>query len=242
MSNAVFGAESKYYPYGKVQASYFDLSQLPLLPKKISDYLIDAPNPNDGYAPEDNNSYPRCRLWKYLFYDGADPLKQNLPSISEKMSVVFNPALPEKAPTEKGYRLIPQIFTKPSQVDAQTLIYFYIGRMVPSNDEFKACVSVNFIIFTHYQYEANTQTQVLSRVSGIEQALVEALHGVNMTGIGTFFFSRAKHPDCGSEELWDGNTNIGRRLTIAVELETTTGETPDPFSNMPFLDGNIRMA
>jgi hypothetical protein len=88
------------------------------------------------------------------------------------------------------------------------------------------------------------QTNVLSRITGIEQALIEALHGVNMTGIGTFFFSRQKHPDCGSEEIFDKDTNIGRNLTIALEIATTEGGDTNPFANMPFVssDGKIRMA
>lgn len=238
---AKYGVENKYYPYGKVQSSYINMEQMSGISKKVCDYLIDAPTAE--YDPKDDNSYPRCRFWKYLFYDGAAPLKQPLPSIIEKMSVLFDPKNPENPPTEKGYRLIPQVFIKPAQTDGQTQVYFYIGRTVPSSDDFKVSVAVNFIIWTHYRYEANMQTEVLSRISGIEQAIIEALHGVNMTGIGTFYYARSKHPDCGSEELYDGSTNIGRRVTLALELATTETK-PDNFDNMPFLsaDGRIRLA
>jgi hypothetical protein len=82
---AEYSTASKFYPYGKVQHSFYDLKQLPLLPKQICDYLIDAPG--KGYTPPDDNSYPRCRFWKDLYFDGADPLTQKLPSITEKMSV-----------------------------------------------------------------------------------------------------------------------------------------------------------
>lgn len=240
---ATYATQNKFYPYGKVMSAYYDLSQLPILPKKIMDYIIDAPDGNAGYAPQDNNSYPRCRLWKYLFYDGAQPLEKALPTISEKMSVVFDPTRPENPPTDKGYRLIPQSFVKPAQTDGQTVLRFYIGRMVPSNNEYSACVAVNFLVWTHYRYEANMQTNELSRLAGIEQALVEMLHGVNMTGVGTFFFDRRKHPECGSEPLYDGDTNVGRRVTLALEIATTTDRATTPFDNMPFMDagGKYRM-
>ena len=81
-----------YYPYVKAQENYYDLSGSVDLPRKITDYLIDAPV--GDYTPVDDNAYPRCRLWKYLYYDGARPLENPLPTIQEKMSVVFNPDLP----------------------------------------------------------------------------------------------------------------------------------------------------
>lgn len=238
--SAVFSTESRFYPYGKVMPSYYDLSQLPHLSKKVCDYLLDAPNPNAGYITPDNNEYPRCRFWKYLYHDNANPLSQSLPTIEQKMSVLFDPKSPENPPTDKGYRLIPQIFTKPAKTEAQTMVYFYIGRAFPSSDEYKVCLAVNFIIWTHYQYEANMQSDVLSRISGIEQALIEAFHGVNMDGIGTFFFSRSKHPDCGSEEFTDGNTTIGRRLTIALEIATTTTAV-NTADSLPQYDNGLRV-
>ena len=93
---------SPTYPYVKAQENYYDLSDTVSLPRKIIDYLIDAPQ--GDYVPPDNNNYPRCRLWKYLYYDGARPLNQPLPTIQEKMSVLFNPDMPQTPPTEKGSR------------------------------------------------------------------------------------------------------------------------------------------
>lgn len=230
---------SPWYPYQKVQEGYYDLSDTVSLPRKICDYLIDAPK--DGYSPKDDNTYPRCRLWKYLFYDGAKPLLQNLPTIKEKMSVVFDPTRSETPPTKKGYRLIPQIYTKESQTDAQSRIYVYMGRTVPGREEQTVCLSVVFDIFTHYTYEANTKTDEYSRAFAMEQAIIEAFHGVNMAGIGTFYFSRARHADCGSNAMYDGETNVGRRLVLA--LETASGVyNKDLWENQPFAnqDGTVR--
>lgn len=210
---------SPYYPYPKPQENYFDLSDTVSLPRKICDYLIDAPDGN--YTPPDDNRYPRCRFWKYLYYDGAKPLSRALPSIREKMSVVFRPEEAENPPTQAGYRLFPQIFVKPSQTEAQTRVYCYMGRTVPLGDEFRVALSVMFRVWTHYTQEANVKTDAYSRVFAIEQALIEALHGVNMAGVGTFFFSKLIHPDCGSTVIYDGEANIGREITIGLETATT---------------------
>lgn len=220
---------SPYYPYFKAQENYYDLSETVSLPRKICDYLIDAPQRD--YTPPDDNRYPRCRFWKYLYYDGARPLNQSLPTIQQKMSVVFNPDAPQNPPTDKGYRLIPQIFVKQSQEAAQTRVNCYLGRTVPLNDEFKLAIAVTFRIWTHYTYELNTRTDEYSRAFGIEQALIEALHGVNMDGIGTFFFSKLVHPDCGSGVMYDGEANVGRELTIALEVATTIPAAPGDFVN-----------
>lgn len=231
---------SPWYPYIKAQENYYSLAETVTLPRKICDYLIDGPG--RGYAPPDDNRYPRCRFWKYLYYDGAKPLEEPLPSIGQKMSVVFNPDDPQNPPTEKGYRLIPQIYVKQSQEAAQTRVNVYLGRTVPMDDEFRIALSVHFRIWTHYTYEANTRSDEYSRAFAIEQALIEALHGVNMEGIGTFFFSKFKHPDCGSGVMYDGETNVGRELTIALEVATTVPHGPGAFVNRPLGDpsGTIR--
>lgn len=230
---------SQWFPYRKVQGTYYDLKNTVDLPRRICDYLIDAPS--KGYTPQDNNNFARCRMWKYLYYDGAKPLNNPLPTIQQKMSVVFDPEQPENPPTDKGYRLIPQIYVKQAQDDAQTRIYVYMGRTVPTTDEFAIALAVKFFIWTHYAYEANTKSDEYSRCFAIEQALIEALHGVNMEGVGTFFFSRLKHPDCGSRDVFDGNTNVGRELTIALEVATES-HANDDFTNMAFAtpDGKIR--
>ncbi len=230
---------SPYYPYYKVQDSFIDLSDTTDLPRKICDYLIDAPKGN--YKPiDDNKKYPRCRFWKYLFYDTAKPLDKKLPTIKEKMSVVFNPSKPEEPPTDKGYRLIPQFYTKQSQTKGQTRIYVYLGRTVPT-DDYKMSIAVKFLIFTHYTYEANTKTDEYSRCLGIEQSLIEALHGVNMGGIGTIYMSKRVHPECGSVVMSDGRENVGRELTMAFEFATTAENDKTDYDNMFDMGNGLKM-
>ena len=211
---------SQWYPYTKVQEGFFDLSDTDEIPRKIMDYLLDMP---DGvYTPKDDNKYPRSRMWKYLYYDGARPTDNPLPTPAQKKSVLFNPEAAEKPPTEKGYRLIPQIYIKPAQENAQTRIYCYLGRPIAESD-FKVQVSVVFDIWTHYLQESNSKlNEAYSRSWAILQCLIEAFHGVNMSGVGTFYFNHSKHPDCGALPLNDHISNVGWRLTLAFEVGSIT--------------------
>ena len=152
--------------------------------------------------------------------------------------MVFNPDQPQNPPTEKGYRLIPQIFVRQSQEAAQTRINVYMGRTVPMNEEMRIALAVTFRIWTHYTYELNTRSDEYSRAFAIEQALIESLHGVNMDGIGTFFFSKSVHPDCGSGVMYDGETNVGRELTIALQVATTIAHGFGDIVNKPLGNPN----
>lgn len=223
---------SQWYPYLNVQESYINMEQAPQIPRMICDYLIDAPDPKTGYKPVDDNSRSRVRFWKYLYYDEAKPLTKKLPTAKEKLSVVFDPTKPETPPTDKGYRLIPQYWIKQSQTEAQTRVFVFTGRTVP-DDEFMATMAVHFRIMTHYTYEANTKSDEYNRTLALEQALIEAFNGVNMTGIGTFMYSRRCHPDCGSKILTDGNTNVGREVVFGLQLATTKNNTLTRTDNMP---------
>lgn len=219
---------SQWFPYTKVHEAYYDLSESKDIPRKICDYLIDAPQA--GYVPADDNRFSRCRFWKYLYYDSMKPLAEPLPSIQEKLSVLYNPERSNDPPTDKGYRLIPQIYVKESQENAQTRVHVYMGRTI-ANSEYKMAISVVFMIWTHYTYELNTKQDEYSRAFAIEQALIEAFHGVNMDGVGTFYMSKSAHPDCGSRAIFDGNTNVGRELTLALEIATTQLPQAGNFSN-----------
>ncbi len=211
---------SKWYPYVKVQEGFYDASDSDELLRKIMDYLLDMPDGN-GYTPKDDNAYPRCRLWKLLYYDGARPTENPLPTPQEKKAVLFDPNHPER-PTEKGYRLFPQIYSKPAQENAQTRIYCYLGRPIAEND-FTMELSVIFDIWTNYTQESNTKlNEAYSRTWSMVQCLIQAFHGVNMAGVGTFYFNRSKHPDCGAVPLTDKQDNVGFSLTMGLELMSTT--------------------
>lgn len=232
---------SQWYPYQKVQTNNFNFEQFAMFPRLICDYLIDAPQ--GDYQPKDDNRYSRCRLWKYLYHDGEKPLNKKLPTIKEKLSVLFNPNKAEDPPTDKGYRLIPQTYIMQAQVEAQTRIYVYLGRSIAQQDDNNYVVSVVFDILTHYKYELNTKADEYSRSGAIVAALIEALNGVNITGIGTFSMAKRVHPDCGTKPIRDNNQNVGVELIMGLEMATTTNQEFDNNSNMNFFspDGKIKM-
>lgn len=213
--------DNPFYPYQKVYGGFYDLSSTVDIPSKIMDYICDMPDGN-GYAPVDDNMRARVRLWKYLYHDGAQPLSKALPTSEEKKSVLFNPEEPENAPTGKGYRLFPQRWVKQSQTAAQTRIYVYMGRTIAEND-INIQLSVAFDIWSHYTEEANTkETDAYSRVFAIEQCIIEAFHGVNMAGVGSFYFDRTQHADCGSTPIVDDNSNVGRHLVLGLQVSSET--------------------
>ena len=226
-NNARVSANSQWYPYIKVYEGFYDLSQTVDIPRKIMDYLLDMP---DGYyTPQDDKAKARTRLWKYLYYDESHPENQPLPAPQQKMSVLFDPDEPTKPPTDKGYRLIPQLFIKPSQTDAQNRIYVYMGRKI-ATDVFEVQLSAVFALWTHYAIGRKTKAaEAYSRVFAIEQAIIEAFHGVHMAGVGSFYFNRAKHSDCGSTTMTDRDSNVGRRLVLglSVKSETPNGNIAD---------------
>lgn len=231
---------SQWYPYQKVQTNNFNFEQYAMFPRLICDYLLDAPK--GDYQPKDDNSYSRCRLWKYLYHDGAKPLNQELPTIQEKLSILFNPEKATEPPTDKGYRLIPQSYIMEAQEAAQTRIYVYLGRAIAQQDDNTFCVSVIFDILTNYKYELNTKADEYSRSGAIVAALVEALNGVNITGIGTFSMSKRVHPDCGTRPIRDNNQNVGVELIMGLEMATTVDREFDDNTNMIFYnkEGTIR--
>lgn len=217
--------ESQWYPYTKVYEGFFDLSDTDEIPRKIMDYLLDMP---DGrYVPKDDNKRARVRLWKYLYYDGSRPIDKPLPTPIQKKQVLFNPDKPnDPEDKEKGYRLIPQPFTQSVEQVAQTRLYAYMGRTIASDDQ-HVQLSVVFDIWTHHTQEANTKLEeAYSRLFAMEQAIIEAFHGVNMCGVGAFYFNRQKHPDCGTVLLGDGGkSNFGRRVILGIEVSSNTKNT-----------------
>ena len=166
---------SPFYPYEKVYPGYLTGLGSELIPDKLMRYIMDLPDA-EGYEPKDDNTRPRVKLMKYLWYDGAKPLNELLPTIQQKMSVVFDPNNPQNPPTDKGYRLIPQVFRKQSEENARTSIYVYLGRTVPIDDEFKIALSVHFRIWTHYTYELNTKSDVYSVTKVLIQDTTQSLH------------------------------------------------------------------
>lgn len=213
--------DSPYYPYEKVQIGFNTFSGAEKIPYKIISYLMDLPDAN-GYQPTDDNSRPRVRLMKYLWHDGANPLAQPLPTVEQKLSLLYNGDNPVlntdelKKAHPKGYRIFPQVLWYQSQRDAQSTLKVYMDRTVAIND-FKAALGVTFEIMTNTHTDSNTRTDAYSRVYDMEQCVLEALHGVNIAGVGTMEFARAAHGDAGSVSIYDtSGTNVGREVHMSL--------------------------
>lgn len=200
------------WPYQRIQ-NYTWLGGIEHLPKKICDYLMDFPGV--GYTPPQTNDYPRVRLGKYLYYDDAHPLESPALTTEQKISLIFDPFHPTDPPSEKGYRVFPLEYVQQAQKKAQTILRCYIGSIVP-RDVYSAQIGIVFEILTSYSYENNTKSVSLSRSLAIEQCIWESLNGVNIDGIGTMYMDRRQLADCGSYEINDERTNVGRRMTMGL--------------------------
>ena len=221
---------SPYYPYEKVTPGFSTFRGAEEIPMTVTRYLLDLPDAA-GYTPEDDNRRPRVRIAKYLWHDSAQPLTQPLPSPSEKLSMVFDPTLPvldgidsvELHP--KGYRIYPQEFWGQTQTDAQTTLKIYLGR-IRAQTNMRAEIGVVFQILSNVNLEGNTRSRAYSRCYAIEQAIVESLNGVNLTGIGTFHFDIQSHGDNGSRPIADEGTNVGRTVHMSVTWMDGAGTGP----------------
>lgn len=207
----------QYYPYERVQG-YGTLPNLEQIPKMVRDYLMDMPM--QGYEPPDDNESYRCRLMKYLYHDGPNPLGKPLPTPEEKRSIVFDPASPDKPPTGKKYRIFTQQLVHEAQTHGVTTMRIYMGRVLPV-DPYTARASVIVDCLTNADYDSNARTVDLSRTYAMACLVQRALSGVNM-GAGTVFsFNRYEHADASIQPINDETTNVGYRLTMGLSVTGT---------------------
>lgn len=213
---------SPFYPYEKTQSGVLTFRGTEKIPQRLLLYLLDLPDAA-GYVPADDNGRPRVRLMKYLWYDGTRPLENPLPTPQEKRSLLFDGDEPVvdtdemKQKHPKGYRLYGQRFWGEAQTEAKTTIKCYMGReFCPT--PFEARLGVTFSILCNVNQETTTRTDAYSRAYDIEQCIKEALHGVNIGGIGVVDCSRAAHADNGSRPIYDQTgTLVGRELKMSIQ-------------------------
>lgn len=226
--------DSPTYPFERVQTGFLQMRKATEIPLIVCRYLMDLPTP--GYTPPDRNDYPRCRLMKRLWYDDDDPLSKPLPTPQEKLSMLFNGDRPtlnteeEQRQHPKGYRLYPVQWWMQSQIEAQTSLKCYMGRETPL-DEFSAEIGLVFEIYVNANLENGMGVGGLSKAYAMENDIKDALHGVNIAGIGVVNYSRRNHGDAGSNPYYDeSGTNVGRRLVMSVSFTGGGGDTVPPWS------------
>lgn len=218
-----------YSPYEKIY-NYWGEEKIVEVPSKIRDYLLLLPS-KECPNPITTNENPRARLLKYLFYDDANPLEKDIPTIQERLNLVFDPYKPDKPPMgDKGYRIFTQSNVAQANIIGQTILRIVMGQMVSTNP-FSATYSVNFQILSNYSIEANTRSTAILRTFNMEQAIIQALHGVNMGGVGTFMLSRSGYTSesranitTGSKPISDDQELIGRLLVMTFESKVNSTE------------------
>lgn len=203
-----------YEPYKRL-VGYVTLPNADELLRKVLYYLIDMPTPT--HQPFTDNRCPRTRISKYLYNDAQRPLDQPIPTVQQKLSLFFDPEKPADAPSDKGYRIFPQIAITEAQENAQTRLYAFMGFVDATND-FTSDISLCFRILCNTSYDSNTKDSALSRSWGIVQAIVEALSGVNIDGVGAFYFNRKKNAECAIRYITDDQHNVGYQLVMGLTI------------------------
>lgn len=208
--------ESAYYPYRRVY-DYTNLPHARELLSKVVNYLLDLPDAR--YTPKDDNRLPRCRLNKLLYWDVADPLSQPLPTPEQKLSMVFDPERPDRPPVpDKQYRILP--FVYPGQAVeyiGRTSLKIYPGYTKPTSSQ-RADMCVNFEILSNMALEGNVYRNVLSRTYDMAVDIIAAMSGVDMAGVGTWYFDRRQNTSCTLEQIYDKSQNVGYLLTMGLTI------------------------
>jgi hypothetical protein len=222
METKVRNFNNPYYPYEKPNA-FNTLRGAELIPYKLVMYLLDLPD-KYGYEPVDDNNRPRVRLMKYLWYDEPNPLSMPLPTPEQKLSMLYNgekaaiTTEEDKRNHPKGYRIMAQIYTEPSSVNADINLKCYLAREIPRSD-FKTVIGVDFQVVTNYALDNIMKTAVYSRSYAIHQCLVEALHGVDMAGVGTIHYSKPVHGDSGRSLYHSEGSEIYSDTFFAIDWQ-----------------------
>lgn len=224
MSDIWTGAEpthaSPYWPYRKV-AEADTLAGAEQLPYILCRYLMDLPD-GTGYIPPTDNSYPRVRLKKLLFYDDPLPLSQPCPTPDQVRKLFYDPENPDNPPDqEHGYRIYPQNMTEQSLAESKSLIRIYMtnATTLESKGTFITRQYLIFDIIVNNAIESNTGMTASSRSYDIMQAIKEAVSGVNFGGVGPLITQQITKID-------DERYNLGYKLYVYVDW---CADAPNPY-------------
>lgn len=219
---------SPYYPYEKVETGFNSLRGAEKIPNQIIKYLLDLPDAN-GYEPVDDNSRPRVRLIKYIYYDEPNPLSKPLPTPEQKLSLLYDGMNPDintdedKVNHPKAYRIYGQQYELQSPIEAKTILRCFMAREIARSAN-KTILGLNFETIVNYALDSNVKTDVYSRMYAIHQCLVEALNGVNIAGIGTVAYSKNIHGDAGYTLYHTEGNELYADTFFGIDWQETTTE------------------
>lgn len=212
-------ANSPYYPYHKVVDAN-TMAGAEQIPYILTRYIMDLPLP--GYTPATSNDYPRARLKRLLYWDGALPLEKPLPTTEQMLSIQFDPYHPGTEPDpERGYRIFSQELVGQAQAVPQSIIRCYLGGLsrYQLKNEFVWRQQVIWTVMVHYDLESNMGTTAASRSYAIAQAIIEATEGVNFGGVGGIVTRQMTKFD-------DERTNTGYKIYQDMDWSASA---PNPF-------------
>lgn len=212
-----------WYPYARPDPGVLRYRGISKIPDILIRYLLDLPDAY-GYVPIDDNERPRVRLAKLLWYEGERPLEQPIPTPEQKLSMLWHGeesvlnADEQKAAHPKGYRIFGQSFWLPAQFTAGPFLKIYMGRNLPYS-EFVSEIGYTLEFGVNYAQDNNMKSSSYSRIVDMEEALLDALHRVDIIGVGGINFNRRSHMDDGSHPWHDDGTNIGRTIGISIDWQ-----------------------
>ena len=95
--------------------------------------------------------------------------------------------------------------------------------MIPYSP-FQASIGLIFELCTFYGMDAATKTTAYSKLYAMECALLAALHGVNITGVGVVNFDRRMHIDAGSQPYRDDGSHLYRVVKMSIDWMESKSE------------------
>lgn len=215
MSDIWTGAEpnhaSPYWPYRKVVEAD-TLAGAEQLPYIICRYLMDLPD-GTGYIPPTDNSFPRVRLKKLLYYDGPLPLNNPCPTPQQVKSLFYDPENPDNPPDkERGYRIYPQNMVEQSFAKSKTIVRVYMSEAqgLESRGMYVTRQTLMFDIVCNAAIESNTGMTASSRSYDVVQCIQEAVAGVNFGGAGPMVIRRITKID-------DERFNLGYKIYAYID-------------------------
>ena len=212
--------DSPYWPYRKVVEAD-TLAGMEQMPYILCRYLMDLPD-GSGYAPPVDNSFPRVRLKKLLYYDGPLPLSQPCPTPEQIRKLFFDPENPDNPPDdEHGYRIYPQNMVEQSLAKSKSLVRVYMSNAttLESKGAFITRQYMVIDVICNAAIESNTGMTASSRSYDILQAIKEATSGVNFGGIGPLMTSQITKID-------DERYNLGYKMYAYID---SGADAPDPY-------------
>ena len=187
---------------GNGDTSYNNFSEMPDIPYKIIEYLIE-------HGTEE--------LWKLLKYQSFDALQQEDLAISDKKKMVWDC----KDPLEENYN----IFLKPligNSLDSgkeQCQLRIYRYDTVPINKLNAVLVYEIDIICQEKCANIEKDGIIWERTDAIESKLLNDLNGVDIGGVGFLSFDRNLSRTCKSlMSISNSKSFYGRSLFFAVSF------------------------